>query len=224
MTEFAFSDIIDWDSLDEAGRTEILRRPAVMAGERISAVVKDILDNVEKNGDQALREYSAKFDRTEVKNFRISKEEVDAAWERVSPDFRAALQRAARNIEKFHTAEKLEPVVVETMPGVRCEQVTRPIEAVGLYIPGGTAPLFSTVLMLGIPARIAGCSKVVLCTPPPVADQILCAARLCGIEEIYQVGGAQAIAAMAFGTETVPSVSKIFGPGNAYVTEAKRHD
>ncbi|MBS5218370.1 MAG: histidinol dehydrogenase [Sutterella wadsworthensis] len=133
MTEFAFSDIIDWDSLDEAGRTEILRRPAVMAGERISAVVKDILDNVEKNGDQALREYSAKFDRTEVKNFRISKEEVDAAWERVSPDFRAALQRAARNIEKFHTAEKLEPVVVETMPGVRCEQVTRPIEAVGLY-------------------------------------------------------------------------------------------
>ena len=222
MTEFAFSDIIDWDSLDEAGRTEILRRPAVMAGERISAVVKDILDNVEKNGDAALREYSAKFDRTEVKNFRISKEEVDAAWERVSPDFRAALQRAARNIEKFHTAEKLEPVVVETMPGVRCEQVTRPIEAVGLYIPGGTAPLFSTVLMLGIPARIAGCSRVVLCTPPPVADQILCAARLCGIEEIYQVGGAQAIAAMAFGTETVPSVSKIFGPGNAYVTEAKR--
>ena len=173
MTEFAFSDIIDWDSLDEAGRTEILRRPAVMAGERISAVVKDILDNVEKNGDQALREYSAKFDRTEVKNFRISKEEVDAAWERVSPDFRAALQRAARNIEKFHTAEKLEPVVVETMPGVRCEQVTRPIEAVGLYIPGGTAPLFSTVLMLGIPARIAGCSKVVLCTPPPVADQMV---------------------------------------------------
>ena len=108
------------------------------------------------------------------------------------------------------------------MPGIRCEQVTRPIEAVGLYIPGGTAPLFSTVLMLGIPARIAGCSKVILCSPPPVADPILCAARLCGIEEIYQVGGAQAIAAMAFGTETVPAVSKIFGPGNAYVTEAKR--
>ena len=108
------------------------------------------------------------------------------------------------------------------MPGVVCQQVTRPIGAVGLYIPGGTAPLFSTVLMLGIPAKIAGCSRVILCSPPPIADPILAAARLCGIDEIYQVGGAQAIAAMAFGTETIPSVSKIFGPGNAYVTEAKR--
>lgn len=222
MTEFSFSDIIDWNALDEQARADILRRPAVAAGERITAIVKDILENVKENGDKALREYSAKFDRTEVKSFRVTKEEIDAAWERVTPQFRAALETAAANITKFHEAERLAPVVVETMPGVRCEQVTRPIGAVGLYIPGGTAPLFSTALMLGIPARIAGCGRVILCSPPPVADPILCAAKLCGIEEIYRVGGAQAIAAMAFGTETVPAVSKIFGPGNAFVTEAKR--
>ena len=222
MTEFAFQDIIEWDALSATERRNILRRPAVMASERISAVVKDILDNVEQEGDKALREYSAKFDRTEVKNFRVTEAEVNAAWERETPAFRAALETAAKNIRKFHEAEALEPVVVETMPGVVCEQLTRPIGAVGLYIPGGTAPLFSTVLMLGIPAKIAGCKKIILCSPPPIADPILCAAKLCGIDEIYRVGGAQAIAAMAFGTETVPSVSKIFGPGNAYVTEAKR--
>lgn len=222
MTEFAFQDVIEWSALTEKERRDILRRPAVMASERISAVVKEILDNVEQNGDQALREYSAKFDRTEVKNFRVTAAEVDAAWERETPAFRAALETAAKNIRSFHEAEALDPVVVETMPGVVCEQLTRPIGAVGLYIPGGTAPLFSTVLMLGIPAKIAGCKKIILCSPPPIADPILCAAKLCGIDEIYRVGGAQAVAAMAFGTETVPSVAKIFGPGNAYVTEAKR--
>ena len=222
MTNFNFSDIIEWDALSEAERTDILRRPAVMAGDKITAVVSGILDEVESRGDAALRDFSAKFDRTEVKNFKVSKAEVDAAISRLSPEFIKALQTAAKNIEKFHSAEVLETVTVETMPGVVCQQVTRPIGAVGLYIPGGTAPLFSTVLMLGIPAKIAGCSRVILCSPPPIADPILAAARLCGIDEIYQVGGAQAIAAMAFGTETIPSVSKIFGPGNAYVTEAKR--
>ncbi|MDO5531214.1 histidinol dehydrogenase [Sutterella sp.] len=222
MTELSFNDIIEWDALNETERDDILRRPAVAAGGKISEIVTAIVNNVAENGDAALREYSAKFDRCEVKNFRVSAEEVEAAWNRATPEFRAALQEAASNIEKFHSAEKLAPVVVETMPGVKCEQLTRPIEAVGLYIPGGTAPLFSTVLMLGIPAKIAGCSKVILCSPPPVADPILCAAKLCGIDHIYQVGGAQAVAAMAFGTETIPSVSKIFGPGNAFVTEAKR--
>lgn len=222
MTNFNFSDIIEWDALSEAERTDILRRPAVMAGDKITAVVSGILDEVESRGDAALRDFSAKFDRTEVKNFKVSKAEVDAAISRLSPEFIKALQTAAKNIEKFHSAEVLETVTVETMPGVVCQQVTRPIGAVGLYIPGGTAPLFSTVLMLGIPAKIAGCGRVILCSPPPIADPILAAARLCGIDEIYQVGGAQAIAAMAFGTETIPSVSKIFGPGNAYVTEAKR--
>lgn len=222
MTDFNFNDIIAWDALTETQRDEILRRPAVLAGDRIAAVVSDIIDAVETRGDDALREFSARFDRTEVKDFRVSNEEVAAAVARLPDDFMEALRTAAANIEKFHAAEVLEPVTVETMPGVTCQQVTRPIEAVGLYIPGGTAPLFSTVLMLGIPAKIAGCGRVILCSPPPIADPILAAAKLCGIDQIYQVGGAQAIAAMAFGTETIPSVAKIFGPGNAYVTEAKR--
>ncbi len=222
MSQFNFNDVIEWGALNETEREEILRRPAVMAGDRIKAVVEGILEAVRERGDEALREFSTKFDRTEVKDFRVSAEEVDAAIARLPEDFMAALKTAAANIEKFHSAEVLAPVTVETMPGVVCQQVTRPIGAVGLYIPGGTAPLFSTVLMLGIPAKIAGCGRVILCSPPPIADPILAAARLCGIDEIYQVGGAQAVAAMAFGTATIPRVGKIFGPGNAYVTEAKR--
>ena len=222
MTELKFNDIIEWNALNETERTNILRRPAVLAGDKITAVVSGIIKEVETRGDDALREFSARFDRTEVKNFRVTPEEVDAAVARLPEDFMEALRTAADNIKKFHTAQVLNPVTVETMPGVLCQQVTRPIDAVGLYIPGGTAPLFSTVLMLGIPAKIAGCGRVILCSPPPIADPILAAAKLCGIDQIYQVGGAQAVAAMAFGTETIPSVSKIFGPGNAYVTEAKR--
>ena len=222
MTELNFNDIIEWNTLSETERTDILRRPAVLAGDKIATVVSGIIQEVETRGDDALREFSARFDRTEVKRFRVTPEEVDAAIARLPDDFMNALRTAADNIKKFHTAQVLEPVTVETMPGVLCQQVTRPIDAVGLYIPGGTAPLFSTVLMLGIPAKIAGCERVILCSPPPIADPILAASKLCGIDQIYQVGGAQAIAAMAFGTETIPSVSKIFGPGNAYVTEAKR--
>lgn len=222
MTELKFNDIIEWNALNETERTDILRRPAVLAGDKITAVVSGIIKEVETRGDDALREFSARFDRTEVKNFRVTPEEVDAAVARLPEDFMKALRTAADNIKKFHTAQVLNPVTVETMPGVLCQQVTRPIDAVGLYIPGGTAPLFSTVLMLGIPAKIAGCGRVILCSPPPIADPILAAAKLCGIDQIYQMGGAQAVAAMAFGTETIPSVSKIFGPGNAYVTEAKR--
>lgn len=222
MTELKFNDIIEWNALNETERTDILRRPAVLAGDKITAVVSGIIKEVETRGDDALREFSARFDRTEVKNFRVTPEEIDAAVTRLPEDFMEALRTAADNIKKFHTAQVLNPVTVETMPGVLCQQVTRPIDAVGLYIPGGTAPLFSTVLMLGIPAKIAGCGRVILCSPPPIADPILAAAKLCGIDQIFQVGGAQAVAAMAFGTETIPSVSKIFGPGNAYVTEAKR--
>ena len=222
MSQFNFNDVIEWGALNETEREEILRRPAVMAGDRIKTVVEGILEAVRERGDEALREFSAKFDRTEVKDFRVSAEEVDAAVARLPEDFMAALKTAAANIEKFHSAEVLEPVTVETMPGVVCQQVTRPIGAVGLYIPGGTAPLFSTVLMLGIPAKIAGCGRVILCSPPPIADPILAAARLCGIDEIYQVGGAQAVAALAYGTETIPRVDKITGPGNAFVAAAKQ--
>ena len=221
-SELTFAEPVDWSALTETERDEVLKRPAVAAGARITEVVTGILADVEKRGDEALRELSAKFDRVAVKAMRVEDEAVEAAWNRATPEFRAALQTAADNIRRFHTAEKLAQVTVETMPGVTCTQVTRPIASVGLYIPGGTAPLFSTVLMLGIPASIAGCNKVILCSPPPVADPILCAAKLCGIKDIYQVGGAQAIAAMAFGTDSIPKVAKIFGPGNAYVTEAKR--
>ena len=221
-SELTFAEPVDWSALTETERDEVLKRPAVAAGARITEVVTGILADVEKRGDEALRELSAKFDRVAVKAMRVEDEAVEAAWNRATPEFRAALQTAADNIRRFHTAEKLAPVTVETMPGVTCTQVTRPIASVGLYIPGGTAPLFSTVLMLGIPASIAGCNKLILCSPPPVADPILCAAKLCGIKDIYQVGGAQAIAAMAFGTASIPKVAKIFGPGNAYVTEAKR--
>ena len=222
MSQFNFNDVIEWGALNETEREEILRRPAVMAGDRIKAVVEGILEAVRERGDEALREFSTKFDRTEVKDFRVSAEEVDAAIARLPEDFMAALKTAAANIEKFHSAEVLAPVTVETMPGVVCQQVTRPIGAVGLYIPGGTAPLFSTVLMLGIPAKIAGCGRVILCSPPPIADPILAAARLCGIDEIYQVGGAQAVAALAYGTESIPAVDKIVGPGNIFVAAAKR--
>ena len=222
MNTSYFSDPIDWNAISEREREVVLKRPAVRAGATIAETVRGILADVKERGDAALRDFSAKFDRVEVKEWQVSEASIDAAWERATPEFREALQRAADNIRRFHEAEKLAPVTVETMPGITCAQVTRPIGKIGLYIPGGTAPLFSTVLMLGIPAAIAGCSKVILCSPPPVADPILCAAKLCGIREVYSIGGAQAIAAMAFGTQTVPKVSKIFGPGNAFVTEAKR--
>ena len=226
MTNFNFSDIIEWDALSEAERTDILRRPAVMAGDKITAVVSGILDEVESRGDAALRDFSAKFDRTEVKNFKVSKAEVDAAISRLSPEFIKALQTAAKNIEKFHSAEVLETVTVETMPGVVCQQVTRPIGAVGLYIPGGTAPLFSTVLMLGIPAKIAGVEEIVLVTPPErdgsISPAALAAARIAGADRIFKLGGAQAVAALAYGTESVPRVDKIVGPGGIYVATAKR--
>lgn len=169
-SELTFAEPVDWSALTETERDEVLKRPAVAAGARITEVVTGILADVEKRGDEALRELSAKFDRVAVKAMRVEDEAVEAAWNRATPEFRAALQTAADNIRRFHTAEKLAPVTVETMPGVTCTQVTRPIASVGLYIPGGTAPLFSTVLMLGIPASIAGCNKVILCSPPPVAD------------------------------------------------------
>ena len=226
MSQFNFNDVIEWGALNETEREEILRRPAVMAGDRIKTVVEGILEAVRERGDEALREFSAKFDRTEVKDFRVSAEEVDAAVARLPEDFMAALKTAAANIEKFHSAEVLEPVTVETMPGVVCQQVTRPIGAVGLYIPGGTAPLFSTVLMLATPAQIAGCKEIVLCTPPDKAGKIhpaiLYAAKLAGVNKIFKAGGVQAIGAMAYGTESVPKVYKIFGPGNQYVTAAKQ--
>ncbi|WP_217512135.1 histidinol dehydrogenase [Vibrio metschnikovii] len=211
-----------WPSLSETQQESVLERPAISAGANITATVQDLISQVRREGDKALLTLTEKFDRVKPDTLRVSQAEIDAASERLSAEMKQALQQAYSNIAKFHKAQKSQPLRVETMPGVVCEQVTRAINKVGLYIPGGSAPLPSTVLMLGVPAQIAGCRKVVLCSPPPIADDILYVAKLCNIDEVYNVGGAQAIAAMAYGTETVAKVDKIFGPGNAYVTEAKR--
>ena len=213
---------IDWQACSAEQQQALLQRPAISASASISATVQDVLVQVKQQGDAALRAFSARFDKAQVENLCVSAAEMQAAGERLSDSLKQAMADAMANIETFHNAQILPPVDVETQPGVRCQQITRPVKSVGLYIPGGSAPLFSTVLMLATPARIAGCGRVVLCSPPPIADEILYAAQLCGVQEVFQVGGAQAIAALAFGTESVPKVDKIFGPGNAYVTEAKR--
>lgn len=192
----------------------------------IASTVDSIIDKVRREGDKALLEYAARFDRYHGSTILLSEKEIDEGAARVTPKVAEAISKAAANIEAFHRAQLPEPVEVETTPGVRCVQRAVPIAKVGLYIPGGRAPLFSTVLMLAIPARIAGCLEVILCTPENgetgIAPEILFAARLCGIHKVFRIGGAQAIAAMAFGTRTVPAVDKIFGPGNRFVTKAKQ--
>ena len=192
----------------------------------IDAAVEAIIADVRLRGDEALREMAARFDHTAVDAIELSEEEVAEGAGRVAPAVADAIRRAAANIAAFHEAQSRGNVEVVTAPGVRCIQRPVAIRRVGLYIPGGRAPLFSTVLMLAIPASIAGCREVVLCTPQsgnaPIAPEILFAARLCGVSRIMRVGGAQAIAAMAYGTASVPRVDKIFGPGNRYVTKAKQ--
>lgn len=192
----------------------------------IEKSVVEIIDDVCRRGDAALRHMAEMFDHTRLDSLQLSEAEIDVGAAQVSVDLSEAIKRAASNIRKFHEAQMPRAVDVVTSPGVRCVQRPVAIERVGLYIPGGNAPLFSTVLMLGIPARIAGCREVVLCTPQsggrPIAPAILYAARECGIKTIFRVGGAQAIAAMAHGTQSIPKVDKIFGPGNRYVTKAKQ--
>ncbi|MGF1843268.1 histidinol dehydrogenase [Vibrio clamense] len=211
-----------WQSLSESQQDAILERPAITEGANITSAVADVIRQVRSGGDKALIELTEKFDRVVPESIRVSNQEIEEASARLSDSMKEALNQAYDNIAKFHKAQKPQPLRVETQPGVVCEQVTRPINTVGLYIPGGSAPLPSTVLMLGVPSQIAGCRKVVLCSPPPIADEILYVAKLCNIDEVYNVGGGQAVAAMAYGTESVAKVDKIFGPGNAYVTEAKR--
>lgn len=211
-----------WNTLNISQQQALLSRPAITQGDEIRLAVTEVIRQVKAQGDEALRRFTEQFDRVKLDKLCVDKAEIAAAEDRLSDDIKNALQQAHANIVCFHEAQRFEPIKVETMSGVVCEQITRPINKVGLYIPGGSAPLPSTVLMLGVPAQIAGCKQVVLCSPPPIADEILYAAQLCQIEEIYTLGGSQAIAAMAYGTETLPKVDKIFGPGNAYVTEAKR--
>ena len=205
--------------------SEILKRPTQTVDD-IEATVNQIFEDVERNGDAAIQKYTSLFDGVELPDYMVSEEEIEAAINSVSPELKDAIQLAKANIEKFHTAQKTDTVLLETMNGVECWQQKRPIEKVGLYIPGGTAPLFSTVLMLTVPAKIAGCKEIVLCSPPnsegKIANEILYTAQLCGVTKIFKVGGIQAIAGFTFGTETIPKVYKVFGPGNQFVTVAKQ--
>ncbi len=214
-----------WKSLSATARSAALQRPAQKAQKRTAVIVAGILALVRRGGDRALRKITAKFDGAKLTSLRVSEAEFAAAEKALSAADRAALRRAYRNIRAFHLAQRPQPVRVETMRGIVCEKVSRPIERVGLYVPGGSAPLFSTALMLGVPSQISGNPVRVLCTPPGrdgrVSPWILFAARLCGITEVFKLGGAQAIAAMAYGTESVPKCDKLFGPGNSFVTEAK---
>lgn len=203
----------------------ICQRP-VQNSHIIVPAVNDIIYDVANNGDAALKKYAEKFDGVKLKNLGVSKKEIETALKNIDPPLKKAIQAAKNNIYRFHVAQKTKPLKIETSRGTFCWREARPIEKVGLYIPGGSAPLFSTVLMLGVPAMIAGCKDIILCTPPDrsgkIDPAILYAASLCGITQIYKTGGAQAITAMAYGTQTIPAVYKIFGPGNQYVTTAKQ--
>lgn len=207
----------DWD--------QILKRPT-QTYDQIEGTVLEVFEAIKTEGDVAVARYTEKFDGIIPENLMVSPSEIDKALASLDSDLKEAIKLAKTNIEAFHKAQKTDPVRVETAPGVTCWQEKRPIQKVGLYIPGGTAPLFSTILMLAIPAKIAGCKEVILCTPPDkqgnINPAILVTAQLCGIDKIYKVGGIQAIGAMTFGTESISKVYKIFGPGNQYVTVAKQ--
>lgn len=203
----------------------LLERPYIDIS-KLNGTVADILDDVRKNGDDAVRRYEAKFDGVSLASLAVTEEELDSAVNEVSGELKSAIELAHSNIEKFHMSQRMTVHKVETAPGVCCWQKGVAIQKIGLYIPGGTAPLFSTVLMLATPAKIAGCEDIILCTPPnkegKVNPAILVAAKVAGVNRIYKIGGVQAIGAMAYGTETVPKVYKIFGPGNRFVMTAKQ--
>lgn len=204
---------------------ELLKRP-VFETDFLRSTVSNILNRVKVGGDKALHEFNEKFDGAQVKNLEVSAGEIQEAIQQIDNELKEAIKTAAANIEAFHKAQKRDTLKIETMPGVTCWRKSVAIEKVGIYIPGGTAPLFSTVLMLAIPANLAGSQEIVLCTPPQkdgeINPVILYTADLVGVTKIFKTGGAQAIAAMAYGTETIPKTYKIFGPGNQYVTEAKQ--
>lgn len=231
-----WKSVIDWKSLDDAQRETILRRPGRATSAEVTATVTDLIAQVRKGGDAALRELTLRLDRVQhdpvqhdpVQHYRlqVSESDIESAADSLSPALRAAIDDAAVRIKRFHRGGMTAPYRVDTAPGVSCERILRPIQQVGLYVPAGSAPLPSTALMLGVPAQLAGCPDPVLCTPPrpdgSADPAVLYAAARCGIRRMFKIGGAQAIAAMALGTESVPRCDKLFGPGNAWVTEAKR--
>jgi histidinol dehydrogenase len=217
--------ITDWSAIDEARRGQLLSRPALSRSDELSSGVAAIVAEVRQLGDAALRRLTAKFDGVVLDALEVDASAFEAAANTLTAEQKSAIAAAAANIETFHAAQRPAAIDLETRPGVRCQRVVRPLRSVGLYVPAGTAPLPSTALMLGVPAKLAGCPVRILCCPPAengrVDPAVLYAARQAGIERVFSIGGAQAIAAMAYGTESVPKVDKIFGPGNAWVTEAK---
>lgn len=218
--------IIDWNTLSAGQQQEVLTRPAVEARGDIARQVEAIIDRVRREGDAALTALAQELDGALLSELAVTEDEIEAAEAALSAQQKSAISTAIQNVERFHAAQKREPIVVETTPGVVCERLVRPLERVGLYVPAGSAPLPSTVIMLSVPARIAGCPLKVLCSPPrsdsTIDPAVLVAARLCDIDVVFKAGGAQAIAALAYGTQSVPKVDKIFGPGNAWVTAAKQ--
>jgi histidinol dehydrogenase len=218
--------IIEWGNLSEQQQIEALLRPAMKDSVMLRDTVTKILSRVRQNKDAAVFEYTKQFDGAELSNLRLDTAVIDEAESKLKAKVKTAIDKAYANIKTFHEAQLPQDIRIETSPGVICEQRHAALEKVGLYIPGGSAPLPSTVLMLGVSAQVAGCDLPILCTPPSpqgtIAPEICYAAKICGIKHIYLCGGAQAIAAMAFGTETIPKVDKIFGPGNSFVTEAKQ--
>ena len=210
---------------DKAQYATLLARPHRDASD-LNSIVAQVLADIRQNGDEAIRRYELKFDKVQLDDLAVSPAEMTEASDLVTPELRNAIQQAHDNIARFHQAQQMSPIRVETQPGVECWQQSVAIERVGLYIPGGTAPLFSTVLMLATPAKIAGCDEIILCSPPnregKLHPAILVAAQIAGVSRIYKVGGVQAIGAMAYGTESIPRVSKIFGPGNQFVMCAKQ--
>lgn len=220
--------IHDWAQLAASARAQLLSRPR-MGADHVHAEARSIVDAVRAEGDAAVRRFTARFDKVPVnrlESLRVTPAEFTVARSTLAPREIVALERAIANVEAFHAAQQPASLSIETMPGVRCEQVLRPIPAVGLYVPAGSAPLPSAVIMLAVPARLAGCRQRVLCTAPDREGRanaaVLVAAALCGVDTVFRIGGAQAIAALAYGTESVPKVDKIFGPGNAWVTAAKQ--
>jgi len=217
--------ILNWQELDSAAQAAALSRPGLSNDASRSETVVSIVNEVRAQGDVALRRFTQEFDQVELSELKVSAEEANSAEAQLSPAAIAAIDLAIRNVSSFHKAQLPEPLFVETLPGIVCERVSHAIDAVGLYVPAGTAPLPSAAIMLAVPASLAGCKTRIMCTPPRAdgsADPaVVVAARRAGVSEIYKVGGAQAIAAMAYGTASIPKVSKIFGPGNAWVTAAK---
>jgi histidinol dehydrogenase len=217
--------IVDWSELSAEARDSVLARPALAGSRDVQEVVRDIVGAVRKQGDAAVRQLTRKLDRVDVEDFCVGEDEYAAAERNISPEQSGAIDLAIANVSRFHEAQRTRNVTVETMDGVRCERVSHAIESVGLYVPAGTAPLPSTAIMLTVPAAIAGCSRKIMCTPPDTSGNanaaVLVAAQRAGIDQVFKIGGAQAIAAMAYGTDSVSPVDRIFGPGNAWVTEAK---